>query len=158
MAPASKLSKRTPLSDASSDDDDSSSDSGSDSGLDNGMEQETFPEIKIDVTQLNPLSPEVIQKQATINIGALFASALLQPAMPVHLHVEASRQSKAQKADLASAYATCSLFIMQVPLDTSPTVNPLSSRPSLACKPSDSRTSSSETSPSNLDMRMQRCV
>lgn len=112
MAPASKLSKRTPLSDASSDDDDSSSDSGSDSGLDNGMKQETFPEIKIDVTQLNPLSPEVIQKQATINIGALFASALLQPAMPVHLHVEASRQSKAQKADLASAYATCSLFII----------------------------------------------
>jgi hypothetical protein len=120
MAPASKLSKRTSLSDASSDDDDSSSDSGSDSGLDNGMEQESFPELQIDVTQLNPLSPEVIQKQATINIGALFTSALPACAMPIHLQPEASsKQSKAQKADLELA-----LSLTQVPSDTSHTVNP----------------------------------
>jgi hypothetical protein len=70
MAPASKLSKRTPLSDAS-DDDDTSSESGSEGSIENDNEnKETFPEITIDVTKLNPLSPEVIQKQATINIGA----------------------------------------------------------------------------------------
>lgn len=70
MAPASKLSKRTPLSDASSDeDDDSSSDSGSESGVENGLEEDNIPEVNVDVTKLTSLSPEVIQKQATINIG-----------------------------------------------------------------------------------------
>jgi hypothetical protein len=96
MAPASKLSKRTPLSDASSDDE-TSSESGSDSGAENGLdEQETFPELTIDVTKLNPLSPEVIQKQATINIGA---SACAGPALCVLCspYAHAKRQSKGAK-------------------------------------------------------------
>lgn len=76
MAPASKLSKRTPLSDASSDEED---DSSSESGSENGMEEESFPELTIDVTKLNPLSPEVIQKQATINIGVYFFHLFIVP-------------------------------------------------------------------------------
>lgn len=72
MAPASK---RAPASDdsGSSSEEESASDSESINGA-GGQQQadeEKMPEIDIDVTSLNPLSPEVIQKQATINIGAL---------------------------------------------------------------------------------------
>ncbi|KAL7006355.1 eukaryotic translation initiation factor 2 subunit gamma [Cystobasidiomycetes sp. EMM_F5] len=71
MAPASK---RTPLSDASDSDDDDIDDDDSENGQ-NGVAteniEEVVPEIKLDVSKLHPLSPEVIQKQATINIGTI---------------------------------------------------------------------------------------
>ena len=83
--------KRAPVSSesASDDDEDVNEDSASGSGSEvevenqeNGKDNqndnhnevesnEAIPEINIDVTSLNPLSPIVIQKQATINIGRL---------------------------------------------------------------------------------------
>jgi hypothetical protein len=75
MAPKSK---RAPKSDASgsesSDDDSAAGSSSSENESINGnggtiQDDETYPELSVDVTKLNPLSPEVIQKQATINIG-----------------------------------------------------------------------------------------
>lgn len=75
MAPASK---RTPLSDASDSDDDDIDDDDSENGQ-NGVAteniEEVVPEIKLDVSKLHPLSPEVIQKQATINIGQFATDA-----------------------------------------------------------------------------------
>lgn len=68
MAPASK---RDPISDesGSEDDDDEEDDSGSENGVVKEEEEEAIPQIDVDVSKLTPLSPEVIQKQATINIG-----------------------------------------------------------------------------------------
>lgn len=69
MAPASK---RTPASESGSG---SESESEDDSASENGQDvqivddEEQIPEVKLDVSKLNPLSPEVIEKQATINIG-----------------------------------------------------------------------------------------
>lgn len=71
MAPASK---RAPDSEHSGSG--SESESEDESGSENGQveqidedDEEQIPEIKLDVSKLNPLSPEVIEKQATINIG-----------------------------------------------------------------------------------------
>ena len=67
MAPASK---RDPISDESgSEDDDDEDDSGSENGVVKEEEEAAIPQIDVDVSKLTPLSPEVIQKQATINIG-----------------------------------------------------------------------------------------
>ena len=38
----------------------------------------------LDITKLNPLSPEVISRQATINIGALRSAAAGHAAQPEH--------------------------------------------------------------------------
>ncbi|CAD6575853.1 MAG: hypothetical protein CYPHOPRED_005811 [Cyphobasidiales sp. Tagirdzhanova-0007] len=72
--------KRAPVSSASaSEDDEEDSASGSGSEVDvngkangkAGDDHEAIPAIDVDVTTLNPLSPIVIQKQATINIGTI---------------------------------------------------------------------------------------
>lgn len=58
-----------------SEEDEDEDESGSGSGSDSEIEEQKFeddeeiPVINVDVSNLNPLSPEVIQKQATINIG-----------------------------------------------------------------------------------------
>ena len=86
--------KRAPVSSASaSEDDEEDSASGSGSEVDvngkangkAGDDHEAIPAIDVDVTTLNPLSPIVIQKQATINIGGpLFQQAFQQKLMTVH--------------------------------------------------------------------------
>jgi translation initiation factor 2 subunit 3 len=86
--------------------------------------------VELDVSKLNPLLPEVISKQATINIGR--ATWLLR-----------SGPSK----DVAG---------LQAPLATSLMASPRWSRLSPACKPFASKTSLNATSPSNWAMRMRR--
>lgn len=44
---------------------------------DDEEDDEVADDVEIDLTQLNPLSPEVISKQATINIGAQCSCAFL---------------------------------------------------------------------------------
>ena len=81
MAPASK---RAPASQGSSSG--SGSESDSDSEGENGRvsqrvqdfkDEDEVKEVKVDISKLNPLSPEVIEKQATINIGQSFLAQLV---------------------------------------------------------------------------------
>lgn len=74
MAPAAS-SKRAPASEGS--ESESESDDELDSGSENGQvqqkgvadDEDEVQEFKLDVSKLDPLSPQVISKQATINIG-----------------------------------------------------------------------------------------
>ncbi|KAL0580472.1 eukaryotic translation initiation factor 2 subunit gamma [Marasmius crinis-equi] len=42
-----------------------------DSGSESEDEEEAIPQVEVDATKLTPLSPEVISKQATINLGTI---------------------------------------------------------------------------------------
>jgi hypothetical protein len=108
MAPSSK---RAPASESSgSDDDETSSNASSDDDqLDqqqNG-DEEPIPEINVDVSKLNPLSPEVIEKQATINIGQ--ACSLPSTVLAARLAGQ----------EIGYLWADSQLYMyLQVPLDT----------------------------------------
>lgn len=73
MAAPSPLSQQhTAHSDASDSEDEQVGQVGSKLG-----ELELVEEVEIDVESLNPLSPEVISRQATINIGEYCSAPLL---------------------------------------------------------------------------------